>query len=36
MIDGLGHDLPPQLWERITGHLIDNLARASTRERIAA
>ena len=23
----MGHDLPPQLWERITGHLLENIAR---------
>ncbi len=28
LIDGMGHDLPPQLWPKITGHLIENARRA--------
>lgn len=35
MIDGMGHDLPPQLWPRITGHLIDNARRAWAGEQAA-
>lgn len=33
MIDGMGHDLPPQLWPRITGHLIENARRARVKQR---
>ncbi len=25
LIEGMGHDLPPQLYERISGHLIENI-----------
>ena len=28
MIEGMGHDLPPALWERITGYLLENVQRA--------
>ena len=27
LIDGMGHDLPPQLWKRIVGYLAENLDR---------
>lgn len=28
MIEGMGHDLPPALWPRITGHLVANARRS--------
>ncbi len=33
MIEGMGHDLPPQLWPQITGDLIANARRAEPAER---
>lgn len=32
VIEGMGHDLPPQLWPQITGHLIANARRAEPAE----
>ena len=32
MIEGMGHDLPAELWPRITGHLIENARRARVNE----
>jgi pimeloyl-ACP methyl ester carboxylesterase len=28
IIPDLAHDLPPQLWSRIIGHLVDNASRS--------
>jgi pimeloyl-ACP methyl ester carboxylesterase len=36
LIEGMGHDLPRELWPRITGLLIDNARRAAAREPAAA
>ena len=36
MIEGMGHDLPPALWGRIVGLLVDNARRAAAPERTAA
>jgi len=37
-IDGMGHDLPPELWDRIIGAIVSNAERAdaSTRRAEAA
>ena len=32
LIEGMGHDLPPQLWERIADLLADNAHRAAVPE----